>query len=187
VAGLSNEEFASNLRSIPFPFNQIDPGSSVEIYHGNHGQWETRSPVRTFIPYEIQAEPHLLAAYTCTPLVKFPVNNLKAGAKVVGTTIAELGNRNTPLDMVMYKQGGQDHILMSNTARGVMKMSTQNIEKYDAITDRVSDADTAGLPYETIASLEGVQQLDLLDGDHAVILRASGENGPLNLETVALP
>ena len=39
----------------------------------------------------IQNEPYLLAAYTCTPLVKVPVADLKAGAHVKGTTIAELG------------------------------------------------------------------------------------------------
>ncbi len=88
VAGLSNEEFASNLRSIRFPFTEADAGTSVEIYHGNHGQWETRAPVRSFVPFEIKTEPHLLAAYTCTPLVTFPLADLmKSGTKVVGTTM----------------------------------------------------------------------------------------------------
>src|SRR5262249_36115133 len=50
VAGLSNEEFASKLRSIPFPFKAADKGTSVEIYHGAHGKFETASPVRTFVP-----------------------------------------------------------------------------------------------------------------------------------------
>ena len=35
VAGLSNEEFASKLRSIPYPFTSVDRGASVEIFHGN--------------------------------------------------------------------------------------------------------------------------------------------------------
>src|SRR5687767_1997342 len=48
VAGLSNEEFASKLRTIAYPFASVDPGTSVEIYHGNHGALETRSPVYTF-------------------------------------------------------------------------------------------------------------------------------------------
>ena len=34
----------------PFPFKTADNGTSVEIYHGAHGQFETRSPVRTFVP-----------------------------------------------------------------------------------------------------------------------------------------
>src|SRR5207249_1623380 len=56
VAGLSNEEFASKLRVIPFPFASADKGTSVEIYHGQHGRFETASPVRTFAPYKIKGE-----------------------------------------------------------------------------------------------------------------------------------
>ena len=32
VAGLSNEEFSSKLRSVSYPFNTVDSGASVEIY-----------------------------------------------------------------------------------------------------------------------------------------------------------
>ena len=32
VAGLSNEEFSSKLRSVPYPFSTVDGGTSVEIY-----------------------------------------------------------------------------------------------------------------------------------------------------------
>lgn len=184
LAGLSNEEFASKLRAVAFPFTGADAGTSVEIYHGNHGQWETRSPVRTFVPYEIKAEAHLLAAYTCTPLVKFPVKDLKPGSKLVGTTIAELGNRNRPLDMIVYKKGGAEFVLMSNSSRGVMKMSTKGIEDYEAITARVGE--TKGLPYETLADLKGVEQLDKLDDASALILTRS-ESGALDLKTIALP
>jgi hypothetical protein len=183
VAGLSNEEFASTLRAIPFPFAKADQGTAVEIFHGAHGRWETRSPVRTFVPYEIQKESHLLAAYTCTPLVKFPVSDLKPGTKVVGTTIAELGNRNRPLDMIVYAKGGSDYILMNNSSRGVMKMSTKKIETYGGITEKT---DVTGLPYETIENLKGVQQLDRLDDDRAVIL-VQAETGSMDLKTIALP
>jgi hypothetical protein len=185
IAGLSNEEFSSTLRSVEFPFNSADQGTSVEIFHGNHGRWETNSPVRTFVPYEIQAETNLLAAYTCTPLVKFPVSKLKPGTKVVGTTIAELGNRNRPLDMVVYKQGGVDQLLMTNSSRGVMKMSMKDIGKYGAITSPVEE-ERKGLPYETIESLKGIEQLDRLDDGNAVIL-ARAESGSLDLKTIPLP
>ena len=183
VAGLSNEEFASTLRSIPFPFGGVDKGTGVEIFHGAHGRFETNAPVRTFVPYEIQKEPHLLAAYTCTPLVKFPLSDLKPGTKVMGTTIAELGNRNRPLDMIVYAKGGSDYILMNNSSRGVMKMSTTDIHKYGGITEKT---DVTGLPYETIAELKGVQQLDRLDDNSALIL-VQDESGSLDLKTIALP
>lgn len=183
VAGLSNEEFASNLRAIKFPFAEVDKGASVEIYHGAHGSFETNSPVRTFVAYGTKQNPYLLAAYTCTPLVKFPVSALKPGTKVVGTTIAELGNRNRPLDMIVYQKGGKDYLLMSNSSRGVMKMTTDKIDAMPSIT---SKTDVTGLPYETISSLKGVQQLDSYSRDMALMLIAS-DGGSLDLKTVALP
>ena len=65
--------------------------------------FETRSPVRAFTVYNINEEPHLVAGYTCTPLVKFPLSDLKPGNKIRGITVAELGNRNRPLDMFVYE------------------------------------------------------------------------------------
>ncbi len=101
----------------------------MEIYHGSHGQFETRSPVYTFVPYKVNGETNLIAGYLCTPLVKFPVSGLQPGAKVMGTTIAELGNRNRPLDMILYKKNGKEFLLMSNNSRGVMKIPTDNFRR----------------------------------------------------------
>ena len=182
VAGLSNEEFASNLRVIPYPFTEVSRGSSIEIFHGAHGRLETNAPVRTFVPYTIGKEANILAAYTCTPLVKIPLSELTSGAKVDGTTIAELGNRNRPLDMIVYKKGGVDHLLMSNSARGVMKMSLAGVEKYKAITEQTEGA---GLPYETLSELKGVEQLDRIDDTKAVLL-VKNDAGALDLKTLAL-
>jgi hypothetical protein len=183
VAGLSNEEFASNLRSIPFPFQTADKGTSVEIYHGAHGAFETRSPVRTFAIYQIAKEPHVLAAYTCTPLVKFPLAELKPGQKVRGTTVAELGNRNRPLDMVIYQDGGKDFVLLANSSRGVMKISTDNLERTEGITTRIKEK--SGQTYDTIAELKGVEQLDRLNKGNAVIITRA--EGKMDLKTIALP
>jgi hypothetical protein len=184
IAGLSNEEFASKLRSVKYPFDSVDGGTSVEIYHGAHGAWETRSPVYTFVEYDIDDEPHLIAGYLCTPLVKFPVSKLEAGEKLVGTTIAELGNRNRPLDMVVYSKDGKDYILMSNTSRGVMKIPTEGFDTPEGITTPI--ADKAGIRYDTIVAMTGVEQLDLFDDGYSIVI-ARTESGALNLEKVALP
>ena len=184
IAGLSNEEFASTLRAIPFPFKTVANGSSVEIYHGAHGKFETRSPVRTFVPFKVGNEPHLLAAYTCTPLVQFPISELKPSAKIKGKTIAELGNRNRPLDMIVYQKDGKDFLLLANSSRGIMKINTDRIEKADSITTKV--ADKQGLAYETIESWKGIEQLDGLDAGHALVVRR-GEGGALHLESMVLP
>ena len=185
VAGLSNEEFSSKLWSFTYPFASADRGTSVEIFHGNHGRLETRSPVYTFVPYTVGGVPSLIAGYLCTPLVKFPVSALAPGAKITGTTIAELGAGNRPIDMIVYQKGGKDYLLMSNTSRGVMKIATERFGSEPGITAPVPNG-TAGVPYETIASLTGVQQLDKLDASRAVMI-VKTPAGALNLETVTLP
>jgi hypothetical protein len=183
VAGLSNEEFASTLRAIPYPFSGAAKGASIEIWHGAHGQYETNAPIRTFIAYELGGQTEILASYTCTPLVRIPVAKLTPGAKVMGMTIAELGNMNRPLDMIAYRKDGVDHILMANSHRGVMKIDASNLEQYGPITDKI--AATHGVPYETIGDLQGVRRLDRLDDDSALAMVATGE--VLNLTTIALP
>jgi hypothetical protein len=184
VACLSNEEFASQFRVIPFPFKDAEKGTGVEIYHGSHRRVETKSPIRTFVPYEIKGETNLLAAYTCTPLVQIPISELKPGEKVKGKTIAELGNGNRPLDMIVYQKGGKDYILLANNRRGVMKIPTQDIDKAAAITEPVRG--TAGLKYDTIESLKGTEHLDAFDKDHALVLIRAGDK-KLNLQTIELP
>jgi hypothetical protein len=183
VAGLSNEEFASTLRAIPFPFKDADKGAGIEIYHGNHGRLETASPIRTFTPYKIGKEEHIMASYTCTPLVKIPVSELKPGAKVKGTTIAELGMGNTPLDMIAYTKDGKDYLLTANTRYGVLKIPTADFASAQPITARVGG--TAGPKFETVDSLKDVQHLAKLDNTRAILLVKTGAG--FDLKTVPLP
>ena len=183
VAGLSKEEFASTLRTIPFPFKEADKGAGIKIYHGAHGKLETNAPIRTFTTHKVGGQETILAAYTCTPLVRIPVSDLKAGAKVNGTTIAELGNRNNPIDMITYTKDGKDYILMANSARGVMKIPAGGVGDAAGIDAPVKD--TAGVKYETIAELKGVMQLDKLDAERALILVKT--DAGFDLKTIDLP
>jgi hypothetical protein len=185
IAGLSNEEFASTLRAVPFPFKKVEGGTSVEIYHGAHGKFETRAPIRTFVPLKVGNEPSVLAAYQCTPLVQFPLKELMPGAKIKGKTIAELGNRNRPLDLIVYEKGGKEFLLIANNARGIMKIDTATITGAESITEPVKQ-ETKGVPYEKIESWTGVNQLARLDKDNALVVRTN-ENKAVNLEPMPLP
>ena len=181
VAGLSNAEFSSNLKSIPLRFQQSTKGASVETWHGSHARFETQSPVRTFVPFKIKNEQNILAAYTCTPLVKIPTSQLQPGNKIKGTTIAELGSGNQPLDMIAYTKAGHAFILMNNSNRGVMRLNADNLDTYKPIT---TPSDVAGVPYETIKTLTGIQQLDKVDENLAVVLMGTAA---MDLKTIALP
>jgi len=60
------------------------------------------------------------------------VTRLKPGAKVKGKTVAELGNRNRPIDMIVYQKGGKDYLLLANSSRGVMKINADEIAGWKA-------------------------------------------------------
>ncbi|KAA5542279.1 hypothetical protein FYK55_15885 [Roseiconus nitratireducens] len=184
VTGMAAGDSPSRVLEIPFPFAENSVATSVEIFHAAHGRVEDAT-IRTFLPITIDGEPSLLAGFTCTPLVRFPVNSLDGSGKVRGTTVAELGNRNTPLDMVIYEKDGTTAILMSNSARGMMKITTDGIADREGLTEPVRGGGTAGQPFERVESLDNVQQMDKLDNDHAVAI--VDNNGSLSLKTIDLP
>jgi hypothetical protein len=111
---------------------------------------------------------------------------LEPGKKVRGTTLAELGNRNRPLDMIVYKKDGKDYLLMTNSARGVMKINTQEIGRANGITEPVRGGGTSGQGFDTVKELTGVVQLDKLNDSQAVIV-TQAESGALALRTIDLP
>jgi hypothetical protein len=185
VAGLSNEEFSSNLRSLAFPFDASQEKTAIEIYHGNHGTYETHAPVRTFMPYEVEGETVLVAAYTCTPLVTFAVGELEPGSKVRGKTVAELGGGNRPLDMVGYEKDGERFILISNDRHGVMKVPTKDMGSIKPIVEAVSG--TAGMEFETIEELRGVLHMTPAGDGLVAVLIKEPESTSLMLGTIELP
>ncbi len=102
-----------------------------------------------------------------------------------GTTIAELGNHNRPIDMVVYQKDGKDYCLMANNSRGLMKVDSCDNGSVDPITKHIPDK--AGLKYETLESYKNsVQQLSRLDKDNVLML-IQNDKGGLNLETLPLP
>ncbi len=183
VTGLSNLEFSSTFRVIPFPFKNAEDQSSLEIYHAAHGRYETNSPVKTFTATELDGKPYLIASYTCTPLVVFPMEELKAGKHVKGRTVAELGNRNTPLDMVTMEQNGKKFLLLANSNRALMKISYDEISSFkESLSNPVEGSGTAGIEFVALPYVN-VLQLDKLDNERFVMLQRKAD-GNLELMTV---
>lgn len=183
VSGLSNAEFASTFRSISFPFDENEMMSSLEIYHAAHGKYETHSPIKTFAPIMVNNKQQIIASYTCTPLVVFPVDDIKSGELTKGRTVAELGNWNTPLDMIEMEKEGQRYILLANTNRALMKIKVKDIEAFDGtLTEKVEErADTAGIDFINLPFVN-VQQLDKLNDSTFVMIQRDSQ-GTLALKT----
>ena len=116
--------------------------------------------------------------------MRIPVKQLEPGKHVKGTTIAELGNRNRPLDMILYSKDAKRFILMANSSRGVMKIDTADFANAESISKRISGK--AGVGYDTIDAWSGIVQLDDLDGKYAVVVRKT-DDGVHHLESLALP
>jgi hypothetical protein len=169
VAGLSNEEFSSRLRRIPFPFGDDVTGNSLEIFHVSHGKWETAAPIRTFVPYDHGAS--ILASYTCTPVVHFPLAGLAAGSKVVGRTVAELGSMNQPLDMVSFADEGEEYLLVANSSHGLIKIACRDIDGQAALT---TPREPVGVPREA-KDLQGITRLANLNGGYVLALQVDGD------------
>lgn len=183
VSGLSNQEFGSTFRSIPFPFTKVQNQTSLEIYHAAHGKYETHSPIKTFTVAELKGKQYLIASYTCTPLVLFPLDQLKDGKHVKGRTVAEMGAGNSPLDMVTLKNKAGMVLVMSNSSRPVMAVKQKDIETFEgSLTTPVEEGfGTAGTHFVSMPMVN-VLQMDKLDDERFVIMQRKA-NGDLDLST----
>ena len=181
VAGTSNEEFSSRLRRIPFPFGPAAEGTSLEIYHVDHGQYETASPIRRLIPFD--GGRSILATYTCTPVVHFPIGDLVPDTLVRGRTVAELGPMNQPLGLVAYEHDGQEYLLVSGTRHPLLKIPAASVAGQEPLTEKL---EPVGVPREAL-SPEGVTWMANLGPDQIVIVQHEGADTHLRtLQAAAL-
>jgi len=180
VSGLSNHEFSSSFKSIPYPFTSRQDEATLEIYHAAHGRYETSAPIRTFTTAVINNKKYLVASYTCTPLVLFPMDELKPGKHVKGRTVAEMGSGNTPIDMITLQKGNESFLMMANTKHPVAKVDYKNIASFEGtLTEPVKG--TAGVNF-TATPMTNVMQMDKLD-DKQVVMLQKKSNGDVDLWT----
>lgn len=200
AAGSCNEEFASKIYSIPLPLEHGATASvySAETYHVAHGKWETRAPISSFIPHEENGKSFVVGAFACTPVAKFPLNDLSSGAKVQGVSVVELGSGNRPLDLFEYEKDGKRWLVTHTQrfkkplfgpsefwgARMDMKyLDAENTNEKATRRDTKQPKGPEGI--EIVDALFGAVQVAKLDNAQAIVLR--DHEGALALETVALP
>jgi hypothetical protein len=180
VAGASNEEFTSTLRRIPFPFGNGGhtdiQANSLEIFHVSHGKYETASPIRTFIPFD--GATSILASYTCTPVVHFPLAHLQPGVQAKGRTVAELGAMNQPLDMIAYQRDGAEYLLVSNTRHPLLKIPAAAVADQQPLT---TPTKPVGIPREELGHA-GVSLMANLGASQVLMLQRD-DAGALSLHS----
>jgi hypothetical protein len=180
VAGSSNEEFTSRLRQLAYPFDGSATETSVEIFHVDHGKYETQSPIRALTSFDGGSS--ILATYTCTPVVQFSVDDLRGEGLVRGRTVAELGPMNQPFSLVSYDRDGEEFLLVSNTRHPLLKIPAASVASQDALTEPLSEtAQSRGVPREELPQA-GVTWMANLDRGSVVVVQDEG--GDTHLRTL---
>jgi hypothetical protein len=183
VAGLSNEQFNSALRRLPFPFSRDGKLTTVEIYHTSHDRWETAAPITAFMPIVLDGTPSILAGYGCSPIAVFRRSELAAGGHRKGRTVAELGGGNRPIDMIRYEKEGKEWILVANNNRTLMRLDPQEIARAPELTTPVKQAfQPAGVGYLPVAST-GVMQIEDFGPEYIAVMLRDTESGAVNIVT----
>ncbi|MEM9696283.1 MAG: hypothetical protein AAGA56_27305, partial [Myxococcota bacterium] len=187
AAGQSNPDFTSSLWTVPVGLDAAVKTSKVEIYHAVHGQNETRAPIRTMKVVDIGGLDHMVAAYTCTPLVVFPLSAIQDGQTITGKTIAELGYGNTPGDLLAFtaedmKKNKFPVLFLQN------KNQSAQVIPMEAVTAAAGGAGiTKPVGLETVSlgamNVPMTQLLHVDDQDpfHLVAVRRDAEEGDLEL------
>jgi hypothetical protein len=203
VAGRANEQFGSKIYSIAAPLENEAKAtiSSTETYHVAHGRWETKAPMETILPYQEDGKRYLVGAFTCTPLVKYPLDEIKPDAKVKGISMVELGQGNVPQDMLVYEKNGHSYVLVNTVRRfgkpfGNSPYWTARVD-LDLLRDSpkinkeaIRRLDAKGKPQtdriKMVDEFSGVVHMDRLDNDNALVLRTDS-TGSFTLAPLALP
>lgn len=193
VSGICNEEFASTLRRIPYPFTGKASETRVRIYHVAHVRYETRAPIRAMQFAMVDNRDTLIAAYTCSPLVLIPVEELKDGAKVTGKTIGDMGN-GQPLSMVPVKLYGKNMLYVTNAGHGPRMVPIDGLSKTVGYTPAnspkgypsdISPEYPLGPVGKAVMFVGSSLHADALNEKFLVSLTRDANSGNLNLE--ALP
>jgi hypothetical protein len=189
VAGISNEEFCSVLRKMPYPFDGTESISNIEMYHIVHDSYETRAPIRSMSVQTIDGKGHLVAAYTCSPLVLIPLEELQDGQKVKAKTVGDMGN-GQPIDMVPFKMKGEAMLFVTNNSRSPMVIPLKGLNDAKAVTKddfkRGPKLDVNPImPYGPVGKpvmFSGASlRIDLLNESHFISLNRDFETGSLDL------
>jgi hypothetical protein len=191
VAGVAHDNFLSSLRRMKYPFDGSQGIANVEMYHIAHDIYESRAPIRAMSVQEIDGKPQLVAAYTCSPIVLVPLEDIKDGAKIKAKTIIDYGN-GQPLDMVPFQMQGQTMLFVTSNSRSPQVIPVAGLNGAKAVThnnfERGFKLDLHPVmpfgPAGKAVMFEGVPlQMTLVGDSFFASLTRDAYNGSLNLDT----
>jgi hypothetical protein len=174
---------------------------STKTYHVGHGKWETHAPLRVLMPYEENGKTSVVGSFTCTPIVRYNIDDAKNEDQVTGNSVLELGTGNTPRSMFAYERDGKRFILVSvgrnnkqpafgfPSAYWVARVDADLLKETTNINEkapwRIGGKTQAGDRVQVAKEYFGVLQMDKLDATRALAIIEN--KGALTLRALPLP
>jgi len=174
---------------------------STKTFHVGHNKWETHAPLRVLMPIVESGKASVVGSFTCTPIVRYDLDDAKNDDQVTGKSVLELGTGNTPRSMFTYERDGKKFILVSvgrnnkqpafgfPSAYWVARVDADLLKETTNINEkapwRVGGKNLVGDRVEVAKDYFGVQQMDKLDATRALaIIETKGE---FSLKALQLP
>ena len=188
VSGVATENFLSTLRRMPYPFDGAQSIANVEMYHIAHDQYESRAPIRAMSIQEIDGKAQLVAAYTCSPIVLVPLDEIEDGEKISAQ----------PLDMIAFNFqspfGGEavPSLFVTSNSRSPQLIPVAGLQDTPVVDhtdfDRGPKLDDHPLmPFGPVGKhvmFEGVPlHMTLVGGGYFASINRDAYTGSLNLDT----
>ena len=169
---------------------------STKTYHTGHGKWETAAPLRALTPYIENGKASVIGTFTCTPIVRYSIDDAKDDEQVTGNSVVELGQGNTPRSMFAYEKDGKRYLLVSvgrnnkqpafgfPSAYWVAKDDASILDEKTNINDKApwrngtakGSGAQVGDRVQVAKEYFGVQQMDRLDTARALAIVESKDS-----------
>jgi len=206
AATQATDKFASRVFTInPSAKGGSPTQISTKTFHTGHNKWETQAPLRVLMPYELNGKTNVVGSFTCTPIVRYDIDDAKDDDQITGNSVIELGTGNTPRGMFSYERGGKRYLLVSvgrnnkqpafgfPSAYWVARVDADLLQETTNINEKApwrngtakGGAAQAGDRVEVAREYFGTQQMDKLDDSRALAIIET--KGAFVLRALPLP
>lgn len=174
---------------------------STKTFHVGHNKWETHAPLRVLTPFLENGKTSVVGSFTCTPVVRYNLDDAKNDDQIVGNSVVELGTGNTPRSMFAYERDGKRYLLVSvgrnnkkvdpnlgfPSAYWVARVDAELLNETTNINEKAPwrTKGQAGDRVQVAKEYFGTLQVDKLDATQALAI-LEGKGG-LTLKTLPLP
>jgi hypothetical protein len=187
VATQATDKFASRVFTINPAAKDGSPTQiSTKTFHVGHNRWETHAPLRVLMPYLENGKTSVVGSFTCTPVVRYDLDDVKDDDQVTGNSVLELGTGNTPRSMFAYERDGKRFLLISvgrnnrkpafgyPSAYWVARVDADLLKETKNINAnapwRIGGSKLAGDRVQVAKEFFGTVQMDRLDPTRAVAI-----------------